>query len=253
MRAFQQVQQQFIDHIKDPQSNPPIEDIEDRRMGIYRELFFNNVNGFVASGFPVLRTLFDDDSWTALVRDFFINHDCHSPYFIDISKEFLQYLTNERGSSSEDLPFLVELAHYEWVELNVSVRKELQNYQWIDPDDIGGQAMVLSETAWPLSYSFPVHQISVDFMPTEGVPGSFHLIVYRDVEDDVQFMLINGVTGMLLQLLSDNPGAEFEPLVQTLVECLPQFGEQQIADGAFEVMQKLIGKGIVRQFKSEEG
>lgn len=247
MSEFQQVQEQFMAHIRDPKNHKGIDNIEDRRLKIYRELFFNNVNGFVASGFPVLRSLYDDNQWNALVRDFFINHDCLSPYFIDISREFLKWLTDEREQQPEDLPFLVELAHYEWVELDISVRKETQQYAFLVGEDLQQSALVLSQTAWPLSYSFPVHQISETYKPQEGVPGSVHIIVYRDDEDEVQFMQINGVTGMLLQLLGDNPGAQFMPLVEALAELLPQFSLEQLTQGALEVAQMLAERGILRQ------
>lgn len=246
MAHFQQIQQQFMAHIRDPQNQAAVEGIEERRLKIYRELFFNNVNSFVSSGFPVLRSLIDDEPWLKLVRRFFIEHDCHSPYFVDISKEFLKWLTDERDTQADDLPFMVELAHYEWVELEIGIRKERHHYKPIAPQQLTEATLVLSETAWPLSYSYPVHQISVDFMPTEGQPGSVHLIVYRDEDDAVQFMQINGVTAMLLQLLSDNPGATFEPLVEAMCEMLPQFTPEQLSEGALQVMEKLVERGIVR-------
>lgn len=49
---FKQLQAQFAGHIRDPQV-PVIDGIEDRRMQIYRDLFFNNVEGFTASAFPL--------------------------------------------------------------------------------------------------------------------------------------------------------------------------------------------------------
>lgn len=248
MGDFKALQQQFMAHIRDPQNQQPVSGIEDRRLKIYRELFFNNVKGFVSSGFPVLRSLYEDEAWNALVRDFFVHHDCHSPYFIDISKEFLKWLTDERDSHSDDLPFLVELAHYEWVELDISVRKEQYHYPQLTEDELSCVGLVVSETAWALSYSYPVHQISEDFIPTDGQPGSVHLIVYRDEDDEVQFMQINGVTAMLLQLLNDNPGAAFAPLVEAMCEMLPQFGKEQLQSGAFEVMTKLVERGIVRGY-----
>jgi hypothetical protein len=253
VKAFQQIQQQFIAHIKDPKNQPPVAGIEDRRLAIYRELFFNNVHSFVSTGFPVLKSLYEDRTWTDIVRDFFIKHDCHSPYFADISKEFVDYLVVERDIKPSDPPFLIELAHYEWVELDVSIRVEQYGYHRLEEVDLADADLVLSETAWPLSYSFAVHQISTDFIPTEGAPGSVHLIVYRDDEEHVQFMLINGVTAMLMQLLSENPGATMDALVQALVSGLPQFSAQQITDGALDVMHKLIHRGIIRSFHAEDG
>ena len=248
MQAFQQVQHDFIQHIKDGQNNNGVDGIEDRRLAIYRDLFFNNVNGFVSSGFPVLRSLYNDEDWTVLVRDFFIKHDCHSPYFIDIAKEFIDYLVNERQAQDNDLPFMAELAHYEWVELDVSVRKELHHYKAIAPNSIHQTPMVLSETAWPLSYAFAVHQISTDYLPEQGQPGSVFLIVYRDWDDDVQFMQINAVTAVLMQLLGDNPGVMLDDLIAGLTEQLAQFEPQQIKDGATQMVENLVGKGIIRYF-----
>ena len=56
-----QQQYEFAAHIRDPEHKPAPDDIEDRRMGIYRELFYNNVEGFLSNSFPVLRKLMDDD------------------------------------------------------------------------------------------------------------------------------------------------------------------------------------------------
>ena len=46
---FIRKQFEFAAHIRDPENNPVPDNIEDRRMAIYRELFFNNVEDFMAS------------------------------------------------------------------------------------------------------------------------------------------------------------------------------------------------------------
>jgi len=66
--SLQQSQQAFINHIKDPDNHPKVNGIEDRRMKIYRELFFNNILGFINGGFPVLSSLYQEDDWKQLVR-----------------------------------------------------------------------------------------------------------------------------------------------------------------------------------------
>ena len=40
---FQQTQYAFAAHLRDPDANPAPPDIEDRRMKIYRELVYNNI------------------------------------------------------------------------------------------------------------------------------------------------------------------------------------------------------------------
>jgi len=60
---FQQEQYRFTAHIRDPEKNPAPDTIEDRRMAVYRDLFYNNVEGFLSRSFPVLRKIF---SWKYL-------------------------------------------------------------------------------------------------------------------------------------------------------------------------------------------
>ena len=120
---FKSKQDEFAAYIRDPENNPVPADVKEQRMVMYRELFFNNIEGFLSGNFPVLRKILNDRQWFALAQDFFAKHPCKSPHFSQIPEEFLDYLQNERDSS-EDLPFMLELAHYEWVEMALSIARE---------------------------------------------------------------------------------------------------------------------------------
>lgn len=167
-------------------------------MGIYRDLIYNNIEGFLNSGFPVLCELHDDDAWHALVREFIVNHQCHTPYFLEISQEFLRYL--QQHPMAEQKPYLVELAHYEWVELALDVSAEE-----FPPGLLEGDLMerhpVVSPLAWNLSYQFPVHKIDKHFQPSLAETTPTFLVVYRNHLDQVKFMESNAATSRLLNLL----------------------------------------------------
>jgi hypothetical protein len=96
--AFQRAQFELAAHIRNPQTNPAPEGIENRRLGIYRSLFFNNIESFIANGFPILKSITDPERWNSMIRDFVHRHQSHSPYFLDIGAEFLHYLESERIS-----------------------------------------------------------------------------------------------------------------------------------------------------------
>ncbi|MCP5141244.1 MAG: putative DNA-binding domain-containing protein [Gammaproteobacteria bacterium] len=199
-------QYEFAAHIRDPQTNPAPADIEDRRMAIYRELFFNNINGFLESGFPVLRSLFDDQRWLALARDFLARHQCHTPYFVEISQEFQRYLAETRDDAG-DPPFLRELAHYEWVELALDIDEtELHAIPAIGDGDLLSGVPVASPIAWPLMYVFPVHEIGPDNQPAEPPAQPTTLIVYRDTDDEVRFTVVTPATARLLELCQADEG-----------------------------------------------
>jgi hypothetical protein len=243
MKSLRETQHAFIQHIKKPQENPFDGAIEDRRLKIYRELFFNNILGFLSSGFPVLESLYCEEQWNALARRFFSEHECRSPYFIDISKEFVEYLSSEYQLGEFDRVFMRELAHYEWLELDVSVRKSDQIAKVWDGHSPIIQVQ-MSDLASLVSYQYPVHQVSVDFKPSQA-SEIVYLVVYRDTTDEVNFTLVNTVTAHLLNTIMQQGAATTEPLIKMMVEAMPQLDVQQITGSLQQVLQQLLKQEIL--------
>lgn len=202
---FQRKQYEFAAHIRDPEKNTAPPGIEDRRMAIYRDLFFNNLQNLLGSTFPVLKKLSGKARWHGLIREFMAHHQAQTPYFLEIPKEFLAFLEHEHAPQADDFPFLLELAHYEWVELALSVSADSNDMTGIDPDgDLLDGVPVISVLAWPLAYQFPVHRISKDFQPQEPGEQPTFLAIYRNPDDEISFMELNAVTAGLLDKISNN-------------------------------------------------
>lgn len=209
--AFQRRQRAFATHIRDPDRAAPPAGIEDRRLAIYRELFFNNLEGLLRRSFPVVREILGDEAWRGLVREFMVRHRAHTPYFLEVPRELVDFLAAP-GNDAGKPPFLAELAHYEWVELALSVSSERDDPADIDADgDLLEGAPVKSVLAWPLSYRFPVHRISKQFQPTEPGAQPTCLVIYRKADDELAFMELNPLTAALLERIAGNdelPGRE---------------------------------------------
>jgi hypothetical protein len=215
--AFQQAQYQFAAHLRDPENNPPPPSIEHRRMQIYRDLFYNNIEDFLANAFPVLRKLSADDVWHRRVRDFYARHESHDPLFHRVAEEFLRFLENERGAHKDDPPFIRELCHYEWVELALSVSALELTPELADPngDLLQGRPLV-SPLAWTLAYDYPVQRIGPEFQPVEPGPQPTYLIVNRNRQDEVKFMEVNAVTARLMQLLEEDQTSSGQALLERI-------------------------------------
>lgn len=225
-------------YLRNPESSPAPEGVEPRRLNIYRDLIYNNIEGFISSGFPVLRSLYSTPAWHALVRRFIDGHRCHSPYFLEISQEFLQFLLERHTPGPDDPPFITELAHYEWAELALMVSTaELPAAACSNADPL---TMIpqLSPLAWVLSYRFPVQLIGRDYRPTEPA-DPVYLVVYRNRDDAVQFLALNAATARLLELTRDNTAFSGTELLDQLAAELAMdaaaihpFGARQLADFA---------------------
>ncbi|MCC5794355.1 MAG: putative DNA-binding domain-containing protein [Chromatiales bacterium] len=203
---FQRLQLQFAAHLRDPENNPPPAGIEPRRMAVYSDLFFRSISNVLSSSFPVLHRLLPASQWSGLVRDFYATHSCRHPQFWRIAEEFVDYLREERGAVDGDPPFLLELAHYEWVEMALDLSTLEHDAVDCSPEgDLLAGIPVLSPLAWWLVYAWPVHRLSADFQPATPPEQPTCLVVYRDREDQVRFLEINPVTARLLELLETSP------------------------------------------------
>jgi hypothetical protein len=242
--GFQTTQAVFSAYIRDPFNNPQPQDVDKKRIEAYRELFFNNIESFLSSNFPVLRSLLNDQDWFELAQDFFSSHSCKTPYFSEIPEEFIAYLQQERNNP-DDFPFLLELAHYEWVEMALSIAQEVIPPSEPQVGEFELQPIMLSPLAWPLAYQYPVHKISPQFIPLETPEQATFLLVYRDIVDDVHFIEINALTFQLLQQLEKQPGRNAVHYLTALVESLPQTDPDIILKHGLNTLMELAKKTIV--------
>jgi len=228
-RDFRSVQRDFAARIRFPYEEPcevprespaasAIDDIEPRRLQIYQDLFFNNIESLLAASFPVLRSLYDEAAWVALVRQFMHRHTCSSPYFLQIGSEFLDFLEHEFVSGVNDPIFIGELAHYEWVELALDVSDAELPQDADESKSVLEARLTVSPLAWPLVYQYPVHRINAQFRPDAPSDEPTCLLVYRNRADIVQFIETNPITVHLLQRLLQRGGNEAELTVGDMLQ-----------------------------------
>jgi len=212
---FQRYQLAFTAHIRDPEAHPRPAGVEARRMKIYNELLYNNIEGFLLACFPVLRKVLGARKWAKLVREFFSTHRSRTPYFRQIPDEFIQFLQNEWTPPEGMPPYLLALAHYEWIELVLSVSNRSVDRAIDAEGDLVEGVPLLNPVLASLRYDWPVQRIA----PRRKVqPAETWLLVFRDADDQVQFSGINAFTARLLTLLEAGTSSGRAALEQIAAE-----------------------------------
>jgi len=241
---FKAKQLEFAAYIRDPENNPPPADVQPQRIAMYRELFFNNIDSFLSANFPVLQAILDDQQWFQLGQDFFAKHACQSPHFSKIPEEFLDYLQNERDSLN-DFPFMLELAHYEWVEMALSIAKETVSGCHQNLDNLQNQSIQLSSLAWPLAYQYPVHKISPDFLPETAPEQATFLVVYRNPDDEVNFIEITPITYRLLEIIQEHEQVLVTDCLKQVAEEMHHPNPEMIMAGGLQILKELAEKTVI--------
>ncbi len=239
---FDAVQAQLAAWIRDPDNAPAPQGVERRRLEVYRDLFYNNIEGFIRAAFPRLHSLYSEKQWRRLVRSFIAVHTCRSPYFREISREFLSYLEHEHWRTEADPPFLLELAHYEWVAQALEFADAEFPEAGIDPaGDLLEEAPVVSPLVCSLHYHFAVQS----FSPGDKnlPPEETFLFVYRDRSEHIGFMESNVLSARLLALLAE--GGTGREVLHKIAGEFPDISEPAILQGGEETLQKFRSRDIV--------
>lgn len=240
----------FAHHVRDPARHAAPPGIEERRLRIYRELFLASMDGLLATSFPVIRGTLGAGPWQALVRAFYTGHRCATPLFAEVAGEFVDWLAARDPAPSGDPPWLAELAHYEWIELDLQLHEPCGSRFSGDPDSplkrLPQDGLRVSALARPLAYAWPVHRIGPDWQPPARPEAPTLLLVRRDADGDVRFSELSPPVFRLLQLLDGGSSAQDPgPVLDTLaVEAGRPGDDAFIAEGE-AMLQRLLDEGTL--------
>ena len=93
-KAFKELFEQqhiFTQYVRNPENSVIPDNLEPRRMSVYADLVFRNIESFIANSFPVLRQVIHDDKWYTIIRGFIKKHISKTPYFPKLPLEFLNF------------------------------------------------------------------------------------------------------------------------------------------------------------------
>lgn len=205
--ALREQQFTLARHLRDPALHPAPPGIEERRLKVYRDLFYGAIEGLLAGSFPVMRKTLGDERWHARVRDFYANYRSQTPLFTEIAEVFVEYLQG----ITPDAPWQAELAHYEWIESALYLSDAEAPAHDPHGDLLDGEPL-LSCVAVPLACCWPVERIGPDFQPDQPDEAPTLLLVHRDADFQVRFARISGLAYRLLAGLEGSGRATLEAL-----------------------------------------
>jgi hypothetical protein len=250
--GFQASQIAFAAHLRDPDNQPAPADVEERRMRIYRDLFFNNISNFLGGYFPILVSILGEERWRLLARDYYRDHVSETPLFPEMPREFLRYLAEERtngirSDDAPDLPYMYELAHFEWVEGGLKLADDDPPDAAIDPDgSLLDQQPVLAGVAWGLSYHYAVDKITKNAQPEGPADEPLHYLVYRNAEDKVIFTQLNVVSARLFAVLDEESKVTGRAALEQIAGELQHPEPETVIASGLGIMEKWRELGVIR-------
>ena len=182
-----------------------------------------------------------------IIRD----HRAHTPHFPLLATEFLDYLEGLSDNSDKPeaqilfrYPFAKELAHYEWVELDVQIALEPnlpEGSQQITLRD----GLSINPTAHVLAYEWPVHLIGPDFQPTEAPDAPTFLAVFQNVNAQSEFILLTPLAALLLENIEQRATCSTAEHIRILAQQHEDLSEADLSESVLEIADQFREQGLI--------
>jgi hypothetical protein len=233
-------QQALTRYLRDPDHQSPPADMNAARVNVYRDLVFNNVSQLLSGTFPVLIRIIGEQRWSLLVRGFLRDWRAQTPKFGEIAETFLDYLATQPQVLREgEWPaFLLELAHYEWVEM-VLQQSDAQALPTTDPALLLERPLLISALAWPLAYVWPVHALDPNHQPATPPAQPTLLLVRRAADWSVKFSELSPLAWRLLQRIEEFPDLDGRGHLQGLAQEAGQAASNLFMDNGLMLLRQM--------------
>ncbi|WP_371135400.1 DUF2063 domain-containing protein [Pseudomonas sp. PD9R] len=233
-------------YLRNPDHCAPPAEMNPVRAEIYRDLVFANLSSLISGTFPVLVKILGDARWRSLVRIFLRDYRAKTPKFGEIAEEFVEFLASDPAALADGSwpPFMVELAHYEWVEMALQ-QSDDQPLPVSDAGLLLECPLQVSPLTWPLAYAWPVHLVGPDYQP-DTAPAQPTLLLVRRVEDwSVKFSELSPLAWRLLQRIEEFPELSGHAQLQELAVEAGRTGSQTFFDNGLALLRQMHDEGVL--------
>ena len=241
---FQRLQQDFCDLMRDPDAAVPPE-LDPDRLELYRSLVYRNIESFLAQSFVQVKARTGTARWHRLVRSFIRSGSTTTPIFHELPGLFALWLREQELDTSQPTDALLEqMAHFAWARHELDFSTDQWNPDPTDtvPADLLTCRLDWSPLAWPLRYSWPVHQMR----PGPVEPEPVCLMLWRDRDDRVQWQLCAPASLMLAEKLRQaEDGQTGAEAIAQLVAELPDLDADTISEQCEQTLQHFCSQGWI--------
>jgi hypothetical protein len=210
----------------------------------YRRLVFNIISDALETTYPITAKKMGIEDWEELVDDFFANYPCSSAQIWSMPYELITYLESTENPIKTKFPWLMELLHFEWLEVEIFCDED-EEVHFEKSIDVLNEKWVVNPTLRLEHFTFPVHK-SIEL--TEQ--SDYYLLIYRSTENDKVYF--EEITGFLALIVHKIVNTELY-LHEILIESGKFYGitdEQMLMNEGKLFAEKMLQKTI---FLGKEG
>lgn len=215
------------------------------RLHNYRRLIHTIFWESLADAYPITKSILNEEQWNCLVDDFISNNPCQEPQLFRMPFSLIAFVENNDYCEKFSLPFLIDLLHFEWVEIEVHTMEDLQEEPFETKTDFSTGNIVFNPYLRIIQLKYPIHKLKTEDISL--VKGNYFLLVYRQDNGTVQYLELNVFTTNLLeQLCQYSAELTFNDSLEVIFSAVPSEYKSSINLEAKKFCTTLYNLGIIR-------
>lgn len=192
--------------------------------------------------YSVSKSILSDSQWEHLIQDFVQKLTGHNLLHSNLIEEFLYYLKEEANLESYP-PFLVELAHFEWIDFDLKTAEI--HFEYDKSGDCLNDIPIISPLAELLIYNYPVHKIEKEISQMKLDETPTYIIAWRDTLGIVRFMTTNDMTARLFEILKENAELTGRQALETIADEIQINDTQELIEHGLNMLNTLHEHQII--------
>lgn len=236
-----QSQKKLVDWVRTG-LNPEVPGTVKEGLNQYRRLFRNNIANSLQQAFPITFEILSKQQWDILVDDFFANHDAKTPQIWKLPYEFFQFVEKQNYSLKFNLPFLDDLLHFEWIEIEVHTMADIFPEPYIKNGDLLNDKIEVNNENRLINLKYPVHL----FAAKESLNnvGDYYLLTYRMPKTfEVKFMNLPPLHTLFFEKISIQQMTATEIINEIIAEN-PAIDKIQLTHNITDFINKMMSEKV---------
>lgn len=169
-----------------------------KRLPHYRRLVFNVIKDALETTYPISFEYIDKNIWAEIVYNFFSLHKCQDPQVWRMPEEFFEFCKSENYSEKYNLPFLNDLLHFEWLEVELYMMEDIKYPEFGTSENWLTEKIAINPEHKIIKLEYPVH-LEKPF-DAANKKGDYFLLLYREKETGrVQFVNLSVLFTFLIE------------------------------------------------------
>lgn len=194
--------EQFSHFCRTGKSHPSF--IHSEKVGLYFNRMKNRVHRCLQHAFPLTHHILQKKQWNLLVKDFLSKEEFPSPFLWKMPETFVSYIQKNKWGDQFHIPYLEDLVHFEWVEIEMFMMPDAPRKTFSRKGDILEDLVYLNPESRLLSYSYPVFEKKK--LPRPMDKGLYCVFAFRHPENkQIHFITLSPFFQTALDLLQKKP------------------------------------------------